>query len=226
MCLHYYAVLNQDETLSRRHRAGALTYALRELGHRLQSRRLEAGITQEQAAAGLDVSVQAIRNWESGRHELTQEHLVDMATLYGINTTDELLGASRGFSNSNPIKVKNIPLRGYLLDGSGQHGDLEIIPVPEFILQDHPAVFGLLVTGNSLEDAIGIRNGDFILVDPDRSLEEEGTHIFQLEDEIFAGIVETEGNGTVLRGIGGESRKLSNNRTKHLGKLVRYQRII
>ena len=43
--------------------------ALRVLGQRLRSMRVEAALTQNEVAAKVEVSTQTIRNWEAGRHE-------------------------------------------------------------------------------------------------------------------------------------------------------------
>ena len=62
--------------------------ALRELGNRLRLARIEAGLTQAQAADRLGISAQTIRNWEAGRHEPGPSALSDLSVLYEVGSAE------------------------------------------------------------------------------------------------------------------------------------------
>ncbi len=62
--------------------------ALRELGSRLRSARIGAGLTQEETAGRLGVSAQTIRNWEAGRNEPNAAALDDIKILYEVGSPE------------------------------------------------------------------------------------------------------------------------------------------
>ena len=59
-------------------------------GERLQEVRRRAGLTQEQFAAELKVSRQAVSKWENGTSDPSTSNLCALAKLYGI-PVEELL---------------------------------------------------------------------------------------------------------------------------------------
>ena len=71
-------------------RGGALSAVLEDLGQRLKHARSQAGLKQSEIALGIQrltgtrVSVQAVRNWERGRHEARREFLEAFAELCGV----------------------------------------------------------------------------------------------------------------------------------------------
>ncbi|PKQ38198.1 MAG: hypothetical protein CVT59_02935 [Actinobacteria bacterium HGW-Actinobacteria-1] len=61
-----------------------------EIGQRLAARRRARGLSQEELAANLGVSRQAVSNWERAETAPDTDNLIALANLYGI-TLDELL---------------------------------------------------------------------------------------------------------------------------------------
>ncbi|TDB38038.1 MAG: XRE family transcriptional regulator [Actinobacteria bacterium] len=61
-----------------------------EIGQRLAARRRARGLSQEELAASLGVSRQAVSNWERAETAPDTDNLIALAKLYGI-TLDELL---------------------------------------------------------------------------------------------------------------------------------------
>ncbi len=59
-------------------------YDQHQLGRLLHDARYRSGLTQEQAAAFLHVTRQAISNYERGKRSITPEHLHLLAELYGV----------------------------------------------------------------------------------------------------------------------------------------------
>ena len=175
--------------MSKQYREGALTIYLLDLGRRLKTKRHEIGITQEEAAEGLGVSPQAIRNWEAGRHEPTQEHLSTLAKLYGFSATDDLLPPQPGARDLHSLGTQRVSVQGYVPSGTRHAGNLGEVPVPDFILAYRPNVFGMVVAGDSLSE-FGMEKGDIILVDPDATPNEPGLHAFRTGNAFMVRIVE------------------------------------
>ena len=65
------------------------------LGEKLQMLRRSRGLSQEQLAAELDVSRQAISKWETGAADPSTANLLALAKLYGVSA-EELLRGTRG----------------------------------------------------------------------------------------------------------------------------------
>ena len=63
-------------------------------GERLQEVRRRAGLTQEQFAAELNVSRQAVSKWESGASDPSTSNLLALAKLYGVSAEDLLREAA------------------------------------------------------------------------------------------------------------------------------------
>ena len=61
------------ETSNRNVAYAAKQTALTALGGRLRAARTSAGLTQQTVAERLGVSPQTVRNWETGRHEPTEQ---------------------------------------------------------------------------------------------------------------------------------------------------------
>lgn len=68
----------------------------------IKTARKAAGLTQQQAADKLGVSVYSIQNWEQGKSEPDSSVIVKMAKLYGV-TTDTLYGTR--FANLETIGI-------------------------------------------------------------------------------------------------------------------------
>ena len=82
-------------------------------GQRIQDCRRRAGLSQEQLAAQLGVSRQAVSKWELDAAQPELDKVVAMAELFGI-TTDELLLGRAPQATPAPAK-ESAPPRWYLL---------------------------------------------------------------------------------------------------------------
>lgn len=65
------------------------TNILKEMGNRIKKRRIELGITQEQLAEKMDVSIQMISNLELGKKAIRPENLVKVCD--ALNTDADYL---------------------------------------------------------------------------------------------------------------------------------------
>ena len=63
-----------------------------EIGEKLKSSRLNAGMTQEQIAEKINVSRQTISNWENGKSLPDVISLIEISDLYQISLDDLLKG--------------------------------------------------------------------------------------------------------------------------------------
>jgi 7-cyano-7-deazaguanine reductase len=62
----------------------SLRPGLAPLGKRIQQARRGAGLTQPQVGRALGVSKQQVSHWETGRSDITREHLLHLAKLFGV----------------------------------------------------------------------------------------------------------------------------------------------
>jgi 7-cyano-7-deazaguanine reductase len=62
----------------------SLRPGLAPLGKRIQQARRGAGLTQPQVGRALGVSKQQVSHWETGRSDITREHLLDLAKLFTV----------------------------------------------------------------------------------------------------------------------------------------------
>ncbi|MBE6635600.1 MAG: helix-turn-helix transcriptional regulator [Ruminococcaceae bacterium] len=67
---------------------------LREIGLRINARRKELGLTQEQLAEKMEVSIQMISNLELGKKAIRPENLVKICDILGVSA-DYILRGSR-----------------------------------------------------------------------------------------------------------------------------------
>ena len=65
------------------------------LGEKLKMLRASRGLSQEQLAAELNVSRQAVSKWESGASDPSTSNLLALARLYGVSA-EELLREAAG----------------------------------------------------------------------------------------------------------------------------------
>ena len=56
-----------------------------EIGKKLQRSRIDAGLTQEQAAEALDVTRQTVSNWENGKTYPDIKNIIDISELYHVS---------------------------------------------------------------------------------------------------------------------------------------------
>lgn len=86
------------------------------VGIRLRAVRLEAGLSQEDAAEAVKKTRQAVAQWESGEAAISAVQLGRLAALYGTST-DYLILGMRTVPVSNDSACKGcINARGFLQD--------------------------------------------------------------------------------------------------------------
>ena len=57
----------------------------------LKAARVNAGMTQEQAALVAEVNITTICNWELGRTKPTKLQMIGLAYIYGVNVDDFIM---------------------------------------------------------------------------------------------------------------------------------------
>ena len=85
-----------------------MTAVGQEVGRRLRSARIAAGLSMAQAAELLGVSYVAVSYWESGERRITVERLVELAGVYQVPVAS-LIPDSEGTA-SLPKKIRTIRL--------------------------------------------------------------------------------------------------------------------
>lgn len=68
----------------------------KELGQIIRCLRKLNGFTQEEVADKLNISVSALKHYELGRRKPSTECLLNMVSLFGLNSVEELLDYIRG----------------------------------------------------------------------------------------------------------------------------------
>ena len=81
------------------------TQLLKEIGSRIQKRRKELSLTQEQLAERMDVSVQMISNLELGKKAIRPDNLVRICKILGTDT-DYILNGTITISRADRITKK------------------------------------------------------------------------------------------------------------------------
>ena len=71
-----------------------------EIGRRLKKARLDAGLTQNDAATQLGITYQAISNYERGKNRVDTDTLTNLCRIYNIHISD-VLGVSSPSSQSS-----------------------------------------------------------------------------------------------------------------------------
>ena len=79
-----------------------------EIGRRLQRSRMDAGLTQEQAAEALDVTRQTVSNWETGKTYPDIKNIVDISNLYHISLDCLLKEEKTAKSDENQIPRQHL----------------------------------------------------------------------------------------------------------------------
>lgn len=83
---------------------------LNDLGKRISARRKELGLTQEQVAEKMNVSVQMISNLELGRKAIRPENLAKISSILKISTDYLLFGhPSDGEITEMASKIQSLP---------------------------------------------------------------------------------------------------------------------
>ena len=82
---------------------------LKDMGKRISARRKAFGLTQEQVAEKMDVSVQMISNLELGRKAIRPENLIKISTILQVSTDYLLFGhGSRSEVSEIASKIQSL----------------------------------------------------------------------------------------------------------------------
>ena len=76
---------------------------MKQIGKHIKKLRMEQGMTQDQLAQALNVTRQAVSNWETGKTQPSIETLTAIAGLFGI-TVEELIYGRSGRAEFPPFK--------------------------------------------------------------------------------------------------------------------------
>lgn len=80
---------------------------LKEMGKRISTRRKQLGITQEQLAEKINVSIQMISNLEQGKKAVRPANLVNVCTALDISSDYILMGTKNEIENNKLVKKIN-----------------------------------------------------------------------------------------------------------------------
>lgn len=86
---------------------------LKQMGKRINARRKELGLTQEQVAECMDVSIQMISNLELGRKAIRPENLIKLCSVLKVSADYVLCGKKS--------EAENIVLAAKLAQLSSRH---------------------------------------------------------------------------------------------------------
>jgi 7-cyano-7-deazaguanine reductase len=117
----------------------SLRPSLAPLGKRIQQARRGAGLTQPQVGRALGVSKQQVSHWETGRSDITREHLMHLAKLFQV----EMDWLARGTLIEVPSTESLEPVRaaGDGLAALGQKAPTPLSPATallERVANPHP----------------------------------------------------------------------------------------
>lgn len=139
---------------------------------KLKLSRRKAGITQEQVAIKMGLSVGTISGYERGYRKPEPEILKDLADLYGVTTDFILSDQDRVPFEAIPLKANNlhmIPVIGRVSAGNGVYAEEDIeeywpidISITNLYGHDLNQYFFLRVKGDSMTPLIN--DGDLVLV--------------------------------------------------------------
>lgn len=90
--------------------------SLKEIGIRISKRRKDLGLTQEQLAEKMDVSIQMISNLERGNKAIKIENLIKLSDILQVSTDYILLGKYTDKDNEQLFKkINTLTSREYQL---------------------------------------------------------------------------------------------------------------
>ena len=168
---------------------------------RLAKLRASLGLTQEEFGARLGISNQFISQVESGKRNIGLRFLKKVSETFGVSLTDligeedkfvitedEESFLMRFIKTLTPeekesilrtiYRIKKIPLREVPVLGYARAGEplelieitqpIDVITLPESVVRNVP--YAVIVSGDSMKD-YGIDDGDYLLVDPEASIE-------------------------------------------------------
>ncbi len=201
----------------------ATKQAARRLGTYLRRLRSGQGWTQSQVAEKVEVDAVTIRRWELGMFSPSLKNSERLAGLYGVGVDDLMSAATLEPPES---ESHGVPVRGYLgteARGTGARRDVrdlsgDGVPIPGFIVENHPKAFSLIVRGNALTSD-GVHNGDILIVDPDADSEIGSLCIVSIDGTLCA-TVRISADHYRLRTPTGRSEELDASQLEFVGNVA------
>ena len=142
------------------------------INYRVSEARNLAGLTQQEAADGLDMTLQGYQYYEYGKRDIKASLIKRMCSLFGCSATFLLgLDDSPAVVSSSPSPSRQMPLVGRIAAGTPREAIYqagETHGVPEELWQQHPNGFWLTVSGNSMNRLFA--EGTLVLIDPDEEV--------------------------------------------------------
>ena len=142
------------------------------INYRVSEARNLAGLTQQEAADGLDMTLQGYQYYEYGKRDIKASIIRRMCSLFGCSATFLLgLDDSPSVVASSPSPSHRMPLVGRIAAGTPREAIYqagESHDAPEALWQSHPNGFWLTVSGNSMNRLFS--EGTLVLIDPDEEV--------------------------------------------------------
>ena len=130
-----------------------------EVGQLIYNKRMEKGLSQNDVAQALKVSVPTISRWESGEiSNMKRNYIAKLSQVLGISPLI-LLGVPEEKPEND---MKKVPLLGTIACGTPIFAD-ENIEGYEYVPHRYHADFALRAKGDSMEDA-RIHDGDIVFI--------------------------------------------------------------
>lgn len=148
------------------------------LGDRLRILRIERGMTQSDMAKLLNITRQTWGAWEAGTNTPRHETLIWLAQYFKVSL-DYLLEGKKP-RVSIPVKVSGVIRAGEAI--LAEEEVLQVIEVPEAMVEPGATYFGLRVTGDSMQD-LGIREGMLVLVRQQETIDDGDIAIVMVDEE-------------------------------------------
>lgn len=102
---------------------GAKQTACAELGQNLRTLRRKRGMTQDDLAKGIGVSVHSVRGWEAGRHEPAETNIAKLNVLFGADPIGSGDATPKGGSE-RPFAVTELRVDGAALRRARQMANM------------------------------------------------------------------------------------------------------
>lgn len=188
------------------------------LGQRLREARLARKLTQQEAGDKTNLANMSISRYERDAVEPGLDALNRLATIYKVSV-DSLI---KGTNFRTPQFAGEIPIRGWVAAGTPREAyeqDLGSITVPDFFRLDSPKCFALTVSGDSLEGD-GIRNGDFLVVDPDASVKQGAIFIVRVGEEFVTRHLHIEEGHVRLRAANKKYEDMKASSVQLVGRVI------
>lgn len=155
-----------------------------EIGDKIISLRKNNNITQDELAEKIEISKQALFNYENNKRQIPIDTLSRIAKVFKIHISDFFVENNE---NSQPIEnntLKKIPIISKVSAGLGTFGIddiLDWLKLPVNIAKK--ADFATLIDGDSMEPKI--EDGSLVLVRQNSILDNGDIGIFYLNKEVF-----------------------------------------